>query len=271
MPYPLVDVPFPPHRLKGDSERLTTEIEAQTYQAWLAETELRRVPEFLRFLALAGAPVPDPTAPERDLPALEAWLRAWFPAMYERWRGTHWGYGPFGRVVGGGGPGYRGYSHLAAAVQTSVAHDVAFLVVASARLQRSDLAWTMEWENVVPPRGKAKRGHRGFYERAMGRPGLDPVQYAGMVVWRSLITPENRAEMASIGPLETLVDLYQELVTAQNLGALSEPAPVPEAEVGDQAPPAPDRATFASPYYPLREADPEAPTPAPHLVRIVSA
>ncbi|HUY98560.1 MAG TPA: hypothetical protein VMW47_13250, partial [Verrucomicrobiae bacterium] len=104
MPYPLLDLPFPAYCLNGGYHSLTSEAEAQTYQAWLAETEPRRVPVVLRFLASAGAPVPDPTAPERDLPALEAWLKAWFPVMYERWHGTHWGYGPFGRVVGGGGP-----------------------------------------------------------------------------------------------------------------------------------------------------------------------
>jgi len=271
VPYPLLDLPFPAYCLNGGYHSLTSEAEAQTYQAWLAETEPRRVPVVLRFLASAGAPVPDPTAPERDLPALEAWLKAWFPVMYERWHGTHWGYGPFGRVVGGGGPGYRTYSLLAATVETSVAHDVAFLVVAAARLRRSDLRWAMEWESLVPPRGKATRGRRGYYDRAMGRPGLDPVQYAGMVVRRSVFTREVLDKMAAIRPLETLVDLYQELLAAQDLGALSEPAPVPEAEVGDQAPPAPDPATFASPYYPLREQEPGAPLPAPHLVRIVSA
>jgi len=56
IPYPLPVLPFPPYRLTGIVEPLTTEEEAETYRGWLTESERARVPVALRFFAAAGAP-----------------------------------------------------------------------------------------------------------------------------------------------------------------------------------------------------------------------
>ena len=268
IPYPLPVLPFPPYRLTGIVEPLTTEEEAETYRGWLTESERARVPVALRFFAAAGAPVDGLPGDDRGLPPLQRWLEAWFPPVWERWRGTHWGHGLGGDPCGGGGPGYRGYSLLAATVEWGLAHDVAFIVVAAARRERPRLKWTMLWLDQSPPRGGRARSRRGRFEPNAGRLGLNPIELAHVVIWRSLLTVEHRARMDRGYPLESLASLYRDLLTGPTKRLTKQAARAPEV---DELGPAPDPSWFASGYHPLREPALDASPPSPHLVAVVAA
>jgi hypothetical protein len=150
--YPVLSLPYEPHRLVLTGTLGLRDDEAEDYLRMLRGMEAARTEVAHAFFVAAGAPMATLPDDPNGLDDLSRWVLEWFRLVYAPYKNTHWGQRGGRTIVVL--PWRDGYSRLADSVRWSLAHDLSFVLAATARRVRPDLEWAL----CTEPTGERVRG-----------------------------------------------------------------------------------------------------------------
>lgn len=231
--YALADFPLPPSRLRvSTTDR--SRVEGLLWLEWIHTAEHSRLQYAMQFFAEAGAPVDGLPGDLSPLADLTGWLQVWFPVAYAPWRDVVWRIDPARHAVRWMVPGHDVDAEtvwLPWTLQASLAHDLAFIVVAAATHARPELAWQLDetpYTSKTGPRRHSPAIHPGR------EPLAQPLHAADLVLTGSLARQGQQPTRTR--DYYTLDNAYTALVTEapvpapareQGAPALTSPAPSP--------------------------------------------
>ncbi len=151
--YELIEFPFAPYRLSG-GKNILDEHEAVEYAKWMNEFQGIRLDYLSEFLDRSGVRVgAQPLHSSESLSRISAWMSSWYPIVMAEWRGpdhcAHWWIDRRGHRKGYWYPGAEGFSPVANWFETSVGHDIAFLVGAKCQSDHPEFLWRVTtWQRT---------------------------------------------------------------------------------------------------------------------------